>query len=72
MTKKLTNKKLVKYLMDVRRVEMISVSAKNIIVQVTDKFTPQMGKNLIEEVGHGDTARIATKDGNNYIVFPRF
>ena len=72
MTKKLTNKRLVKYLMDVRRVEMISVSAKNIIVQVTDKFTPLMGQNLIEEVGHSDTARIATKDGNNYIVFPRF
>lgn len=72
MTKKLTNKKLVKYLMDVRRIEMISVNATNIVVQVSSKFTPEMGKNLIEEVGHNDTARIASKDGNNYIVFPRF
>ena len=72
MAKRLTNKRLVKYLMDVRRIEMIRVRAKNIIVQVTEKFTAQMGKNLMEEVGHGETARIATKDGNNYNVVPRY
>ena len=72
MNKKLTNKVLVKHLMNVRRIEMISISSANIIVQVTDKFTPAMGEKLIEEVGHQHTARLASKDGNNYIVFPRF
>ena len=72
MTKKLTNKKLVKYLMDVRRIDMISINASNIIVQVSDKFTPVMGKQLIEEVGHADTARLMSKSGVNYIVFTRF
>ncbi|MGL4852750.1 MAG: hypothetical protein ACRC3Z_08930 [Phocaeicola sp.] len=72
MNRQLKNKQLVKYLMDVRRIEMISISVKNIIVQVSDKFTPEMGNKLIQEVGHDKTARIAAKDGNNYIVFPRF
>lgn len=72
MKNKLTNKRLVKYLMDVRRIDMISINANNIVVQVSSKFTPAMGKQLIEEVGHMSTARLASKEGSNYIIFPRF
>ena len=70
--KKLVNKRLIKFLMDVRRVEMISITSNTIIVQVSPKFTPEMGNQLLTEVGHQDTARPAVKDGSNYIIFPRY
>ncbi|WP_278715572.1 hypothetical protein [Bacteroides caecimuris] len=69
---RLTNKRLVKFLMDYRGIEMISVTDKNIVVQVSKKFTPVQAEELCRKVGHTNDFKAATGAGNNYIIFPRF
>ena len=58
---RLTNKRLVKFLMDYRG-----------IVQVSKKFTPAQAEELCRKVGHTNDFKAATGAGNNYIIFPRF
>ena len=46
MNPRLTNKKLVKALMDTKGLDMISITSATIVVQVSDKFTPKMAEEL--------------------------
>lgn len=69
---RIINKRLVRFLMDYRGIDMISVTAKNVVVQVSKKFTPAQAEELCRQVGHTDDFKAATGAGNNYIIFPRF
>lgn len=69
---RLTNKRLVKFLMDYRGIEMISITDRNIVVQVSKKFTPAQAEELCRKVGQANDSKAATGSGNNYIIFPRF
>ena len=72
MNPRLTNKKLVKALMDVKGLDMITVTSANVLVQVSNKFTPAKADELCKSVGHDKDAKAATKDGLNFIIFPRY
>lgn len=72
MEKRIVNKKLVNRLMDTKGIEMISITAQNVVVQVNHKFTPKMADDLVRELGHQKDAKAATRQGDNYIVFTRF
>lgn len=72
MNPRLTNKKLVKALMDTKGLDMITITSVNVLVQVSKKFTPAMADELCGRVGHKMDAKAATKDGLNFIIFPRF
>lgn len=72
MNPRLTNKKLVKALMDTKRIDMISITSATIVVQVSDKFTPKMAEELSKQLGHINDVKAATRDGVNYMIFPRF
>lgn len=69
--KRLTNHALVKHLMKAKGIEMLTVTEKNVLVQVKPKFTPADADRLCYAVGQ-DAARRATRDGHNYIIFARF
>ena len=72
MNPRLTNKKLVKALMDTKGLDMISITSATIVVQVSDKFTPKMAEELSNQLGHINDVKAATRDGVNYMIFPRF
>ena len=72
MNPRLTNKKLVKALMDTKGLDMITITSANVLVQVSNKFTPAKADELCKSVGHDKDAKAATKDGLNFIIFPRF
>ena len=72
MNPRLTHKKLVKALMDVKGLDMITITSTNVLVQVSNKFTPAKADELCKSVGHDMDAKAATKDGLNFIIFPRF
>ena len=72
MNPRLTNKKLVKALMDTKRIDMISITSATIVVQVSDKFTPKMAEELSKQLGHTNDVKAATRDGVNYMIFPRY
>lgn len=72
MNQRLTNKKLVKVLMDTKGLDMISITSVTIVVQVSKKFTPAMAEELCRRVGHQTDVKAATRDGLNFMIFPRF
>ncbi len=69
--KKLTNKRLVSYLLDHNHIEMVSVNKTNIICTVSAKFKPEEVGKLLSDTGQ-PMPRMTSADGNNYIVFPRY
>ncbi len=71
MQKKMTNKRLVKHLMDTKGLNSILVLKDSVCVEVEPTFTPAQAEELCREVGHTDF-KAATKDGHNYIVFKRW
>lgn len=71
MNPRLTNKRLVKALMDARGIDLISITSKTVLVQVSSKFTPAQAEALCAKVGHSDF-KAATQNGLNYIAFPRY
>jgi hypothetical protein len=72
MNPRLTNKKLVKALMDVKGIDMITVSSVNVLVQVSKSFTPAKAEELCKRLGHTNDVKAATKEGLNYMIFPRY
>ena len=72
MNPRLTNKKLVKALMDTKGIDMISITSATIVVQVSDKFTPKMAEDLSNQLGHTNDVKAATRNGVNYMIFPRY
>ncbi|MBQ8223970.1 MAG: hypothetical protein IJZ86_01205 [Bacteroides sp.] len=71
MNPRLTNKRLVKTLMDTKGIDSITITSKAVVVQVDKNFTPGKGQELCNKVGHDDF-KVMTREGHNYIVFPRF
>ena len=72
MNPRLTNKKLVKALMDEKGIDMISIAQSTIVVQVSKNFTPAKAKELCKRLGHTNDVKAATKEGLNYMIFPRY
>ena len=72
MNPRLTNKKLVKALMDTKGIDMISITSATIVVQVSDKFTPKKAEELSKQLGHTNDVKAATRAGVNYMIFPRY
>lgn len=71
MVPRLTNKRLVKFLMDKKNIELISISADKIIVTVNSKFKPIDGENLVREIGHSKFTPISD-NGRNLLVLDRY
>lgn len=71
MNPRMTNKRLVKRLMDARGIEMISITPDNVVVQVKSSFTPAMCRDLIADIGHESDAKMTSREGSNYIILPR-
>lgn len=72
MNPRLTNKKLVKALMDEKGIDMISIAQSTIVVQVSKNFTPAKAEDLCRRLGHTNDVKAATKEGLNYMIFPRY
>lgn len=72
MNPRLTNKKLVKALMDAKGIDMISIAKATIVVQVSKSFTPAKAEELSASLGHADDVKAATREGINYMIFPRY
>ena len=68
---KLTNKRLVRRLMDTKGIEEIFINKENVLVKVSATFTPDRARLLVHELGH-EKARAASKDGENYLIFERW
>lgn len=71
MNPRLINKRLVKFLMDAKGIDVISITKKQVVVQVSPTFTPAKAEELGRRVGQPDS-RTRTVDGLNYIVFSRY
>lgn len=66
-----TNKALVKFLMDKKGIETITITKDRVALTVAPSFTPQDVERLCREIGH---ARFypASRDGHNYLILERF
>lgn len=71
MKKKLTNKRLISYLVDYKHIDLVSVDKKNIVCTVSAKFKPDEVPQLLADTGQ-TMPRMTSSEGVNYIVFPRY
>lgn len=69
--RKLTNKRLISYLVDHKHIDMVSVSKTQIVCTVSAKFKPDEVKKLLDDTGQ-PMPRMTSSEGVNYIVFPRY
>ena len=72
MEKRLTNKRLVRKLMDKGGYDMISINKDVVLFEANEKMTPEKAYQLCQELGQPDARYITTKEKKNYIVFKRF
>ncbi|MCP3895974.1 MAG: hypothetical protein GY706_15295 [Bacteroides sp.] len=70
MKKRLTNKRLVSYLMDERKIAMVTVDKRHVVAQCTKAFMPSDLNPLVEHVGQAP--KLSTSEGTNYMVFDRY
>ena len=68
--KQLKNHKLINYLVDHRKISMVTVNATHVICTLSQKFTPNDVQPLCDAVGQWPMPR--RLNGNNYIVFERY
>lgn len=68
---KLTNKRLVKCLMDTKGIDIITVTKDKVLVEVGDTFTPKDGLSLVRKVGHSQYQPV-TRNGKNFIILERY
>ena len=66
-----TNKALVKYLMDKKGIETITVTKDRVALTVAPSFTPEDGERLCREIGH-TKFQPASRNGRNYLILSRF
>ncbi|MBQ9363992.1 MAG: hypothetical protein IJT97_11355 [Bacteroidaceae bacterium] len=66
-----TNKALVKFLMDRKGIEAITITKDKVLLTVAAKFTPQDGERLVREIGH-NRFKPLSRDGKNYLILERF
>lgn len=69
--KKLTNKRLISYLVDHKHIDMVSVNKTQIVCTVSARFRPKEVPQLLADTGQ-DMPRMTSSEGVNYIVFPRY
>ena len=53
-------------------IDMISIAQSTIVVQVSKNFTPAKAEELCKRLGHTNDVKAATKEGLNYMIFPRY
>lgn len=70
MKNKLVNKKLVGFLMEHRKIEMITVNQSHVVAQCKKNFMPADLNPMIDQVGQ--SPKLSTQEGTNYIIFNRF
>lgn len=70
MQKRLINKRLVSYLMDERKIAMVTVDKKHVVAQCTKAFMPSDLKPLADHVGQNP--KLSTSEGTNYMIFERY
>ncbi len=68
--KKLTNKRLVNYLMEHSHIDMVTVSKTHVIATVSKKFLPSEVPAMIKVTGQ--VPRLSSDQDGNYIVFNRY
>ena len=68
---KLTNKRLVKCLMDTKGIDIITVTEDKVLVEVGGTFTPEDGLSLVRKVCHSRYQPV-TRNGKNYIILERY
>lgn len=66
----LKNHKLINFLVDHRKITMVSVNKTHVVCTLSDKFTPDDVAPLCDAVGQFPIPR--KQAGGNYIVFERF
>lgn len=66
-----TNKALVKFLMDKKGIETITVTKDKVVLTVSPKFTPEDGEKLVREIGH-TKFNPASRNGKNCLVLERY
>ena len=71
MISRKTNKALVKYLMDRKGIEAITITEDKVLLTVTEKFTPQDGERLVRDIGHSRFKPVS-RNGKNYLILERF
>ena len=70
MKKPLRNHKLINYLADHSKIQMVSVTKTHVIATLSDKFTPDDVQPLCDIIGQWPMSR---RSGNgNHIIFERF
>ena len=69
--KKLTNKRLISYLVDHKHIDMVSVNKTQIVCTVSTRFRPEEVPQLLADTRQ-DMPRMTSSEGVNYIVFPRY
>ena len=69
--KKLTNKRLISYLVDQKHIEKVSVSKTQIVSTISTRIRPEEAPQLLADTGQ-DMPRMTSSEGVNYIVFPRY
>lgn len=69
--RKLTNKRLIAYLVDHKHIDLVTVSKTSIICTVGHKFRPDEVKQLLEDTGQ-PMPRMTSDRDSNYIIFPRY
>lgn len=72
MMKKLTNKKLVEFWMDQRKVNDIIVRADLIIVDVRQSMTNKDAADLLKQCGQTEGIKVGADGRHRYIIMPRF
>lgn len=68
---RLINKRLVKCLMDIKGIDLITITKDKVLIEVSPKFTPEDGMRLVRKVGH-TRYKPVSKDGKNYLVLERY
>lgn len=68
--KKLTHKKLVAFLMDHRKIDLITIDKAHIICQCAKSFMPEDLKKLMADINH-ESNKLSTSQGVNYIILNR-
>ena len=70
MTKMLKNHKLIRCLVDHRKIDLVSVDKAHVICTLSPKFTPEDVEPLCNIVGQWPTPQ--RRNGQNMIIFERF
>lgn len=70
--KKLTNKKLVEFWMDQRKVNDIIIRQDVVIVDVRQSMTNEEAAELLKKCGQTEGIKVGADGRHRYIIMPRF